>query len=77
MSVKEGKRMLNPKVDIILKILPFGNGQIELKGQEESEEPELGSRPRYGEPRTTNQEIIEVMFGGGDFIVPKTTGGDF
>lgn len=63
------------KVNINFKILPFGHAQIEIKGGEVRREGRLERTPEYSEPKTTNQQVIEITFGGKEYRTPKTTGG--
>jgi hypothetical protein len=72
-----GRNMKVPetKVNINFKILPFGHAQIEIRGGEETKEAKLECIPVYTEPKTTNQQIIEITFGGEEYRTPKTTGG--
>ncbi len=63
------------KVNINFKILPFGHARIEIKGGEMAREAKLEQVPKYSEPKTTNQQIIEITFGGEEYRTPKTTGG--
>jgi hypothetical protein len=71
--------MSNQKLEmkIDLKILPFGSMQIEMKGGEKPTDVRE-KKPIYGEPISTNRELIEISFGGGDeYVSPQTTGGLF
>lgn len=63
------------KVNISFRILPFGHAQIEIKGGEEIRKAKLERTSEYSEPKTTNQQIIEITFGGEEYRIPKTTGG--
>lgn len=65
------------KVNIEFVINPFGQIQFKLKGVEEKEK--FASKPPviYGEPTTTNQQTVEIVFGGIEYKTPKTTGGIF
>ena len=63
------------KININFKMIPFGYASIELKGCEEEKEINEKKLPVYIEPKTTNPELIEIIFRGEDYIVPKTTGG--
>lgn len=63
------------KVNINFKILPFGRAQIEIKSGEIAREAKLKRVPEYSEPKTTNQQTIEITFGGEEYRIPKTTGG--
>lgn len=72
-------KIVETKININLKILPFGHAQIVLKGFDKIEKYPKGLKqfPQYGEPKTTNQQSIEIIFGGEEFKVPKTTSGLF
>jgi hypothetical protein len=63
------------KINVNVRIIPFGHAEIQIKGHEE--EKELGKKqaPTYLEPQTTNPQLIEITFGGENYIVPTTTGG--
>jgi len=63
------------KINVNVRIIPFGHAEIQIKGHEE--EKELGRRevPAYLEPKTTNPQLIEITFGGENYLVPTTTGG--
>jgi len=63
------------KIDINFKIIPFGHASIEIRGQEEEKEAREKEFPVYLEPKTTNPQLIEIIFGGENYTVPKTTGG--
>jgi len=63
------------KINISFKILPFGHAIVEIKGQEEEKAQKEIQAPLYIEPKTTNPEYIEIIFGGQNYTVPKTTGG--
>jgi hypothetical protein len=65
------------KVNVNFKILPFGHRYFEIKSEGEIREVKIKQPQEYSEPRTTNHQIIEIIFGGDDFKVPKTTGGLF
>ena len=62
-------------VNINFKILPFGSAQIKIKGSEEIREAKLEKTSEYGEPKTTNHQIIEITYGGEEHRIPQTTGG--
>lgn len=64
-----------PRINISFKILPFGCAQIEIKSSEVRRGGRLEEIPVYSEPKTTNQQIIEITFGGEVYRTPKTTGG--
>jgi len=68
-------KILETKVNINFKILPFGHAQIEIKGGEWPREAKFERIPEYGKPKTTNQQIIEITFGGEEYRTPTTTGG--
>jgi len=63
------------KVNINLRIMPFGQTSIEVKGREEEKEVREKEPPIYLEPRTTNPELVEITFYDRTYTVPKTTGG--
>lgn len=65
------------KININFKILPFGHAQIEIKGAEGEKENRLERTAEYSEPKTTNQQVIEIIFDGQEYKIPKTTGGLF
>lgn len=65
------------KVNIEFAINPFGQIQLKLKGTEEIERPSPKLPTVYGEPTTTNQQTVEIVFGGIEYKTPKTTGGIF
>ena len=64
-----------PRINISFKILPFGQATIEMKGGEQVKEEKIEQIPIYTESKTTDVKIIEITFGGENYIVPKTTGG--
>lgn len=63
------------RISINFKILPFGQASIEIKSGEQVSEEKMVHPPIYTEPKTTDTKIIEITFGGENYIVPKTTGG--
>jgi len=63
------------KINVSFKIIPFGHVSIEVKNHEAEEETREKESPIYLEPKTTNPQLIEIIFGGENYIVPKTTGG--
>lgn len=63
------------KININFRIIPFGHASIEIRGHEEEKEVREKESPVYLEPKTTNPQIIEITFGGENYLVPKTTGG--
>lgn len=64
-------------IEINVKILQFGNTQIEISRDEEIIE-EISRQPIiYGEPTKTNYQAIEICFDEKEYRVPKTTGGIF
>lgn len=62
------------KINVNFRIIPFGHASIEIKGHGEEIEVIEKRPPIYLEPRTTNPELIEIIFGGENYIIPKTTG---
>ena len=67
--------MKEPQIKINVRIIQFGHASIEIKGHEEVKEVKEKEPPVYLEPKTTNPQVIEITFGGENYIVPKTTGG--
>lgn len=65
------------KINVNFRIVPFGHISIELKTPEPLKNREKKEFPVYTEPRTTNPEVIEIIFGGENYTTPKTTGGIF
>jgi len=63
------------KINVNFRIIPFGHASIEIKGHEEEKELREKELPVYLEPKTTNLQLIEITFDGGNYTVPKTTGG--
>ena len=63
------------KINVNFRIIPFGHASIEIKGYEEEREAREKESPIYLEPKTTNPQLIEITFGGENYVVPKTTGG--
>jgi hypothetical protein len=63
------------QTNVNFRIIPFGHALIEVKGHEEQKEEREKEFPVYLEPKTTNPERIEIIFGGENYAVPKTTGG--
>jgi hypothetical protein len=64
-----------PRLNINFKILPFGQAAIEMKSGEQIKEEKIEQLPVYTVPKTTDVKMIEITFGGENYIVPKTTGG--
>lgn len=62
-------------ITVNLKIIPFGQVFLEIKGYAKKVETEKKGFPVYQEPKTTNLQIIEITFGGENYSVPKTTNG--
>jgi len=71
--MKESKVEFNVSV----RLLPFGYASIEVKEYGKEEELRKKASPVYLEPNTTNPQLIEIIFDGETYIVPKTTGGLF
>ena len=63
------------RLNISVRFLPFGHVVIQSKGSEPVEMEKKEQKPVYSEPRTTDTKIVEITFGGENYIVPKTTGG--
>jgi hypothetical protein len=63
------------KFSVNLRILPFGRAVVEMKSGEQVKEEKMERQPVYTEPKTTDIKIVEIIFGGDNYIVPKTTGG--
>jgi len=63
------------KINVSLRIIPFGHADREMRGHEEEKEIREKEAPVYLEPKTTNPQLIEITFGGENYVVPKTTGG--
>lgn len=63
------------KLNINFRILPFGHALIEIKDYKKEKEKRKEKIPLYIEPKTTSPEVIEITFGGVDYIVPKVTHG--
>ena len=74
---KELENMNDPeiKMNINVKLLPFGCIQIEMKGPEGVGENIVRHPVVYGEPGTTGQQIAEIPFNREEYGVHKTTGG--
>jgi hypothetical protein len=68
-------RSLHANVSFNFKILPFGHAMIEIKSGEGVEKEKVKQPATYMEPKTTDTKIVEIIFGGDNYIVPKTTGG--
>jgi len=62
------------RVNISIKILPFGHAVIQTKSGERAGLEKMERKPVYAEPGTTDTKTVEITFGE-DYIVPKTTGG--
>jgi len=63
------------RISVNFRIIPFGHASIEVKHNEEEREVREKESPVYLEPKTTNPQLIEITFGGENYMVPKTTGG--
>lgn len=63
------------KININLRIIPFGHASIEMRDHEEKKEVREKESPVYLEPKTTNPQMIEITFGGRNYSVPQTTCG--
>jgi hypothetical protein len=64
-----------PLINIDFKILEFGHANIETKGRELESLDKVEQAPAYSEPKTTDESVVEIIFGGADYIIPKTTSG--
>jgi hypothetical protein len=77
-GMKRNKEVIvvNPKVKVSLKILPFGSISYETTGLEHNMEEKESEMPRYIEPLTTNIEKVDIQYEEGEtYLVPKTTAG--
>ena len=64
------------KVEVSVKILPFGRISYEIPGLERPMREEEPGVPRYIEPLTTNIDKAEICYEEGEtYSTPKTTGG--
>lgn len=63
------------KINVNFKIVPFGHVSIEIRGHEEEKEVREKEFSVYLVPKATNPQLIEITFGGENYVVPKTTGG--
>lgn len=63
------------KINVHVRIIPFGHASIEIKGHEAEKEVRKKESPVYAEPQTTNPQLLEITFDGENYTVPKTTGG--
>lgn len=65
------------KVNIKLKIMPFGQSSVEVRSSgKEVEKPETQLLVYLG-PKTTNPHFVEISYDGENYSVPQTTGGLF
>lgn len=68
--------VMEPKVKVSLKILPFGSIRYETAGLERPIQEKESEMPRYIEPLTTNIEKVEIRYEEGEtYLTPKTTAG--
>ena len=66
--------VMNPKVKVSLKILPFGSISYRITGLEHPIEEKESEMPRYIEPLTTNIEKVDIYYEEGEtYLLPKTT----
>ena len=65
---------MNLKTNICIKVLPFCHGSLN-SGGEIMKETVTKEPPVYGEPKTTNPQIIEITFGDNIYSIPKSTNG--
>jgi hypothetical protein len=63
------------QINISLRILPFGQVVIEIKGTAQKEKKEEEKTSLYKKPEITNVEIYEITSSGRYYTTPKTTGG--
>ena len=63
------------KINVNLKIIPFGHASIEIRGRVDAKEKLEKKNPIYQQPTSTNPELIEITFGNGNYMIPNTTGG--
>jgi len=68
-------KTLRARVNVSFEILPFGQSHIVMRGTEETKQTTLKQPVTYGEPNTTNQQPVEISFGGEEYKAPKSTGG--
>jgi len=77
--MKRDNDEMKPKLEVSLRILPFGSIGYKITGLEHPVGEEEHGRPRYIEPLTTNIEEIEIRYEVGEtygtYLVPKTTAG--
>lgn len=67
---------MEPKVKVVLKILPFGSISYETAGLKRPIPEKEAGMPRYIEPLTTNIEKVEIRYEEGEtYLTPKTTAG--
>lgn len=64
-----------PVLNVELKILEFGHAIIQAKGREITTVDKAEEAPVYVEPETTVVRVIEIIFSGADYLIPKTTSG--
>ena len=66
--------VMNPKIKVSLKILPFGNISYKIAGLEHPIEEKESEMPRYIEPLTTNIEKVDIYYEESEtYLLPKTT----
>lgn len=65
-----------PNINIRIRIMPFGHAETSIRNGEVIPKCEE-SLPLYGEPKTTDEGLVEISFDGNNYTVPKSTGGIF
>lgn len=66
----------NANIKVNIKILPFGQSEIVIKGKEdvkEDEQKRIEIHPDYSEIETTVPKKFDLSFEESSFIVPQTT----
>ena len=74
--MKRNKELIdmNPKVNVFMKILPFGTVSYEITGVKHRLEEKKPEIPRYLPPQTTNIKNVEIPHKGSKiYSVPRTT----
>lgn len=75
-GMKKNKEVavMNPKVKVSFKILPFGSISYRIKSLEHPIKEKKSEMPMYIEPLTTNIEKVDIYYEEGTtFLLPKTT----
>jgi hypothetical protein len=77
MGGREGINMelKSTQININLRILPFGQAIIEIKGTAQKEENKKEKISLYKEPEITNVEVYEITSSDHYYATPRTTGG--